>query len=146
MLKVIGLDKRGYLQMCNKKKKPSSGGKKAVRADETGLRKWTTHVSEYRELLIRMSCTAEKNDCVLNKDNERVDKVLGLMAENVVVAGRAFCPCKQSKPLNVSKDVVCPCPEWQKEIEKDGHCFCKLFFRKPADKRIQLGIRMRTNL
>jgi len=111
-------------------------------AVKTGLAQWTSHESEYRELLIQMSCIAEKNGYVLNSDNARVEKVLGRMTENKLSAGRNFCPCKQSQPLDTSKDVICPCPDWKKEIDADGHCFCKLFFKKQADVKVKLGLKI----
>jgi ferredoxin-thioredoxin reductase catalytic subunit len=71
---------------------------------------------------------ANRAGYVLNPDGERLEKVVGLMTENLVLAGKRFCPCKQSHPLAPGRDVVCPCPEWKSEIETEGHCFCKLFF------------------
>lgn len=91
---------------------------------------WTTHKARYERLLKSLSTVADTNGFMLNSDNERIQKVVGLMTENLVAEGKPFCPCKQSHPLNTVKDVVCPCPEWKTEIEKDGHCFCRLFFRK----------------
>lgn len=91
---------------------------------------WTTHLAEYETLLGDLRQTAERNGYVLNPDQERVEKVVGLMTENLVSAGRRFCPCKQSRPLNPEEDVVCPCPSWKVEIENDGRCFCRLFFRE----------------
>ena len=66
----------------------------------------------------------------LNPDNERVEKVIGLMTMNFNEFGKYYCPCKQSHPLDPNKDVLCPCPQLADEVEKDGNCFCKLFFRK----------------
>lgn len=94
------------------------------------MNQWTTHLVEYEGLLEQLRQTAEGNGHTLNPDQERVEKVVGLMTENLVAAGRRFCPCKQTHPLDPDKDVVCPCPTWKAEIEKDGHCFCRLFYRK----------------
>ena len=77
-----------------------------------------------------MQKLATTHKLIINPDNERVQKVLGLMTENMVSSGKLFCPCKQSHPLNPAKDVICPCPAWKKEIAKDGHCFCRLFFER----------------
>jgi ferredoxin-thioredoxin reductase catalytic subunit len=30
---------------------------------------------------------------------------------------------------------VCPCPDVDEEIAKDGHCHCWLFFKKPAEEK-----------
>lgn len=94
------------------------------------MNQWTTHAAEYKAALKRVRALAAKHALALNHDKERVEKVVGLMTENYVDEGKYFCPCKQSDPLDPEKDVVCPCPEWQSEIAADGHCFCRLFYRK----------------
>jgi ferredoxin-thioredoxin reductase catalytic chain len=94
------------------------------------VNQWTTHADEYQKLLGRMTGIAEKNRYILNTDTERLEKVLGLMTENLVDTGKAYCPCKQSDPPNLKTDVLCPCPDWKKEIAKDGNCYCRLFFSK----------------
>jgi ferredoxin-thioredoxin reductase catalytic subunit len=96
------------------------------------MNQWTTHPKDYEALLADTRRIAEANGCVLNPDGDRVAKVVGLMTENVVAVGKRFCPCKQSHPLDVEKDVLCPCPTWKDEISQDGHCFCRLFYAKPA--------------
>ena len=82
------------------------------------MNQWTTHTTEYEEILSRVSVIAEKNGYVLNPDVERAKKVVGLMTENFVQADKYYCPCKQSHPLNTETDVVCPCPEWKEEIRE----------------------------
>ncbi len=94
------------------------------------MNQWTSHAVEYHAVLSRAKEVADKHGCVLNSDKERLEKVVGLMTENYVAAGDYYCPCKQSHPLDPNKDVVCPCPEWQDEIAKDDHCFCRLFYSK----------------
>ncbi len=91
---------------------------------------WTTHMTQYKALCERMAAIGEKQGYVLNSDMERVEKVLGRMTENIVNLGKAYCPCKQSDPPQTKKDVICPCPDWKKEIERDGHCYCRLFYGK----------------
>ncbi len=90
---------------------------------------WTAHEDEYRGLLSMMRDRAARYGLVVNPDTSRVEKVVGLMTENLVSTGRPFCPCKQGHPLDPSADPVCPCREWLDEIERDGHCSCRLFFR-----------------
>lgn len=91
---------------------------------------WTNHLVEYETVLRRVEGIAANKGFILNPDGERVQKVVGLMTVNLVKAGNYFCPCKQSHPLDTTKDLCCPCPTWEEEIQKDGHCFCKLFYRK----------------
>ena len=90
---------------------------------------WTIHQSRYESLLVRMAGVAKRHGYVLNPDKARVEKVLGMMTENLVATGKPYCPCKASDPINPATDVTCPCPDWKKEIKKDGHCFCRLFYR-----------------
>ena len=94
------------------------------------MNQWTSHAAEYEDALSRARAMADENGYVLNPDGERVEKVVGLMTENHVSAGKYYCPCKQSHPLNPETDVVCPCPQWREEIAADGHCFCRLFYRR----------------
>ncbi|MBP7937597.1 MAG: ferredoxin:thioredoxin reductase [Phycisphaerae bacterium] len=83
----------------------------------------------YEQNLRRLSDAAAKHGLVLNPDEARVQKVVGLMAENYDAVGEWVCPCKQQhKPAQKGMDKICPCPEWLDEIAKDGHCFCRLFF------------------
>ena len=87
------------------------------------------NTEEYNKTLDRAIKIAEETGIEINADTERVQKVIGLMTMNYLSEGNYFCPCKQSHPLDNEKDVLCPCPEIKQEINKDGMCFCKLFFR-----------------
>ncbi len=85
----------------------------------------------YRLNLERLIRIAEENALTLNPDEERVKKVVGLMADNFDAVQEWVCPCKQTvKPAEKGKDKTCPCPEWLDEIKAEGHCFCKLFFTR----------------
>ena len=69
---------------------------------------------------------------VLNPDPARTLKVSNLLARNFAEFGKYYCPCKQSHPLDPDKDVLCPCPDLDKEVAEAGHCFCRLFYRPGA--------------
>lgn len=84
--------------------------------------------ASYVKVLKRAQKHAEETGYSLNPDEDRVRKVIGLMTMNLEAFGEHYCPCKQSHPLNTETDVICPCPELQSEVEKDGSCFCRLFF------------------
>ncbi|NOQ21385.1 MAG: hypothetical protein GQ565_01870 [Candidatus Aegiribacteria sp.] len=92
---------------------------------------WDTVVGteEYNRTLNRANEIAEKAGCTFNPDKARVQKVIGLMTMNNTAAGDYYCPCKQSHPLDTEKDVICPCSGMKMEIDGEGCCFCKLFFR-----------------
>jgi ferredoxin-thioredoxin reductase catalytic subunit len=101
------------------------------------MNEWTTLDIEYGTLLKRMVRLAAQSGYTLNTDKERIAKVVGLMTNNLVAAGKPYCPCKQSHPLDPHNDVVCPCLEWREEISKDGHCFCRLFYGKSASEKMR---------
>ena len=84
----------------------------------------------YNKNLKRIKQLAEDMDYILNSDEERIKKVVGLMTMNFTGHGQYYCPCKQSHPLDPNKDVVCPCPDLDNEVKKDGNCFCRLFYKK----------------
>ena len=89
----------------------------------------TVGTGEYNKTLSRAQKFAVESELSLNIDQERIQKVIGLMTMNLQSAGNYFCPCKQSHPLDALSDVLCPCPEIVYEIKSDGCCFCKLFFK-----------------
>jgi len=93
--------------------------------------KWDSVVgtTEYNKNLVRISKIAKEHGFVLNPDQERLRKVIGLMTMNKNEFGKYYCPCKQKHPLNPQEDPLCPCPEMDDEISREGHCFCKLFYR-----------------
>ena len=83
----------------------------------------------YQRNYQRLVDVAGERGLMLNPDEARVQKVVGLMAQNFDAVGEWICPCKQQhKPLEKGKDRTCPCPEWLDEIARDGHCYCRLFF------------------
>ncbi len=91
-------------------------------------------MGEYIKNLQRIKDFAKENSLVLNPDEARVDKVVTLMTENFKAVGEYICPCKQTnKPPFAGVDTLCPCSEIMDEIEKDGHCFCRLFFKPSSD-------------
>jgi ferredoxin-thioredoxin reductase catalytic subunit len=85
---------------------------------------------EYNENLKRIEGIAKDKSYRLNHNDDRVKKVIGLMTINYLGHKKYYCPCKQSEPLDEIKDVFCPCPALDAEVKKDGHCFCKLFFKR----------------
>lgn len=60
--------------------------------------------------------------------NPNPNQVIALIkAENMLQEkfGHYYCPCKIKRiPEN-----VCPCQDAQAEIDRDGHCHCKMFFK-----------------
>jgi ferredoxin-thioredoxin reductase catalytic subunit len=85
---------------------------------------------EYNDNLERVKKIANSKNCILNPDQARLEKVVGLMTMNSQQFGKYYCPCKQNHPLDQTKDVLCPCSELEQEVAKDGNCFCRLFLKK----------------
>ncbi len=93
-------------------------------------------MSTYDENYARLKKVADENGLVFNPDEARVQKVIGLMSDNYDAVAEYVCPCKQTqKPPVKGKDILCPCPDMLQEIEKDGHCFCQLFYSPDEAKK-----------
>ncbi len=84
----------------------------------------------YISNLVRLEKNAVKNGYILNPDKERLNKVVGLMTRNFREFGKYYCPCKQHHPLDPETDPLCPCEELHEEITENGHCTCKVFYRR----------------
>lgn len=93
----------------------------------------TVNTEKYKKNLARVRTIAIEKGYILNPDEERMQKVVGLMTMNYNEFNEYYCPCKQSHPLNPHKDVLCPCPVLDEEVKRDGHCFCRLFYRKESN-------------
>lgn len=86
---------------------------------------------DYEKNLNRLELIAEVKGLTLNEDQERVQKVVGLMTDNFKDHGHYFCPCKQINDIpEKGVDVICPCPELDAEIENTGACHCRLFYKQ----------------
>lgn len=71
---------------------------------------------------------AERSPYALFPDEVVVRNVLAKMAQNLVVHGRAYCPCRPvpDDPAERRRD-ICPCASHQEDIARDGFCECRLF-------------------
>jgi ferredoxin-thioredoxin reductase catalytic subunit len=83
----------------------------------------------YRSNLARLRKIAQRRQVRFNTNWARVKKVVGLMTKNWLGQGYYACPCKQQNdPPIRGVDVACPCAELGKELRRDGHCHCRLFY------------------
>jgi|SRR3989344_1338657 len=73
---------------------------------------------------------AKSNGFRLNPDKTAVERVLKGLIANEGKYGKKYCPCRRVTG-NEEEDSkkICPCAFHKDEIEKDGHCFCKLFVK-----------------
>lgn len=73
---------------------------------------------------------AEANKFKLNPDQETVERLVRGLLANEEKYGARYCPCRRvvgNKEEDRPK--ICPCQWHQEEIKKDGHCFCRLFYK-----------------
>ena len=73
---------------------------------------------------------AQNNGFYLNPDKNMVKGIVkGLLAREKEW-GQRYCPCRNiPKNLAERKKIICPCAYHFDEIEKDGHCLCRLFVK-----------------
>jgi len=83
----------------------------------------------YKENYERLAQLAKDKGYRFNSDKKRVNKVVGLMTGNFKEFGSYYCPCKQHHPVDTKTDPLCPCEVVHEEVEKDGHCYCRLFYK-----------------
>ncbi len=73
---------------------------------------------------------AEENGFRLNPDKEAVERLIKGILEKEKKYGARYCPCRRiSGNPEEDKVKICPCQWHREEIEKDGHCFCGLFYK-----------------
>ncbi|MBD3228384.1 MAG: ferredoxin:thioredoxin reductase [Candidatus Lokiarchaeota archaeon] len=72
---------------------------------------------------------AERNNWILNKDEEWLEDLNKGLYENQKRYGYPSCPCRlASGDFKKDKDIICPCDYAQPDISEYGHCYCALFF------------------
>ncbi|MBU0476643.1 thioredoxin [Patescibacteria group bacterium] len=80
-------------------------------------------IKEYEEY-------AKENGFSLNPNRGVAEKIVnGLLEREKKFSGR-YCPCRRiTGNLEEDKKIICPCFWHREEIEKDGHCLCRLFVK-----------------
>ncbi|MEA3293098.1 MAG: thioredoxin [Patescibacteria group bacterium] len=74
---------------------------------------------------------AERNGFQLNPDKRAVDALIKGLLANEKKYGARYCPCRKIiGKFQEDRDKICPCRWCKEEIEKDGHCYCNLFYKK----------------
>jgi len=71
---------------------------------------------------------ANKNNWILNKDDETFkDLIEGLLA-NKIRYGYQSCPCRLSTgKRDLDRDLICPCNYAPEDIKEYGACYCNLY-------------------
>lgn len=76
---------------------------------------------KYLKTLERTKSIAKERKLVLNCDEGRVNKIVGLLTKAKDRFDTYSCPCKSEHPH-------CQCEALEEEIAVDGHCRCRLFY------------------
>ena len=83
------------------------------------------------EARTRAKVYAKDKGFILNVDEKQLEAVLRGLARNKERFGEAYCPCRlRSGDPEKDRIIVCPCIYHEKEIEEQGTCHCRLFFKK----------------
>lgn len=70
----------------------------------------------------------ERGPYCLNPDSLTVEHVIIGLVRNVVITGRAYCPCREVTGDAVKDRAnICPCPQHHADIARDGFCECGIF-------------------
>jgi len=82
------------------------------------------------EIIKNYQAYAEKQGFKLNPNGEAVKRLIKGLLENEKKYGAKYCPCRRvTGNPEQDKAKICPCQWHKQEIEKDGHCFCGLFYK-----------------
>ena len=72
---------------------------------------------------------AKENGFKLNPNKNIVKAMAKGLLANEKKHGERYCPCRRvTGNKEEDKPKICPCQWHKEEIEKQGHCICKLFF------------------
>ena len=102
---------------------------------ETGTKTPPDTREREREIRAWSEEYARKNGLVLNPDDKVLATVIRGLARNRKKFGERYCPCRiRSGDPEKDRALVCPCVYHKDEIAGEGHCHCRLFYRKDAAK------------
>lgn len=74
---------------------------------------------------------AKQNGFKLNPNRAVVEGIAKGLLRNKEKYGEKYCPCRRvTGDREADKKLICPCAFHKDEIAKDGHCFCRLFFKQ----------------
>jgi ferredoxin-thioredoxin reductase catalytic chain len=83
------------------------------------------------EARARVKAYAKEKGFILNVDEKQLEAVLRGLARNKERFGEEYCPCRlRSGDPEKDRIIICPCIYHEKEIEEQGTCHCRLFFKK----------------
>ncbi|MBD3254035.1 MAG: ferredoxin:thioredoxin reductase [Candidatus Lokiarchaeota archaeon] len=72
----------------------------------------------------------EKNNYILNKDQQTLDDLIEGLVDNKKNYGYQSCPCRlASGNRELDRDLICPCVYAPADVEEYGACYCNLYMR-----------------
>lgn len=82
----------------------------------------------------RLQIMAKYRGYILNPDIDRRKKIIDGLVSNSIKHGASYCPCKivTGNEYEDCKN-ICPCDDFSEDIEKNGFCKCKLFFKDEVE-------------
>lgn len=83
-----------------------------------------------KEILKKFYTHAKKNSLILNKDKRQLDAIVKGFKQRYEKYKKLYCICRFIDERRNNADIECPCIYSQKDIKRDGHCHCFLFFKK----------------
>jgi len=73
---------------------------------------------------------AGDNGWEVNNEEKQLNAVIRGLARNTLKFGEQYCPCRiRSGDREKDKEIICPCIYHKDEIENDGNCHCRFFFK-----------------
>ncbi len=90
-----------------------------------------TETTGEEEILAWSDAYARENGWVLNPDPDVLAAVTRGLARNEQRFGARYCPCRlRSGDKEKDRAIICPCVYHRDEIETEGNCHCRLYYRK----------------
>lgn len=87
--------------------------------------------SSEEAVLKRIRSIAQKKHVKLNPDTATVDRVVKGLIRNKEKYGQALCPCRiRTGDDEIDRFNICPCSDMEKEVNTNGHCKCRLYFKE----------------
>jgi len=91
------------------------------------------HEKVHQQLINEMRASAlkyaKKSGYVLNRNEKQLHQILRGLANNYSKYGSPYCPCVPIYNEADSVGFICPCAKHKEQLEIDGHCRCRLFFK-----------------